>query len=51
MMTSGDLRDRILYPTHTQIKDSFSCSTLNFYFKISFHPELPKKAEMMSSLT
>ena len=40
VMTSGDPEGQIFYPTLTRIMDSFSCSPLFFYLKISFQKSL-----------
>ena len=40
VMTNGDPRDGFFYPTITRIMDSFSCSPLFFYLKISFQKSL-----------
>ena len=40
VMTNGDPEEWIFYPTLTRIMDSFSCSPLFFYFKISFQKSL-----------
>ena len=48
MVTNGELKGPIFYPTLTQIMDSFSCSPLNFTFffklsKVSDYTEMSHK--------